>query len=145
MLDFITIVPGIVSVASAEYTLDTQAWTVARTLRVFRIFRCGAATLARVEQRRAATPRRRLRCRRVLRMLRVVTLGPGSSLQRQIAILAVTVLSMVFCAAGIYQVRATAGVQGRESTQEASPPAALARSRRARPTSSSPSTARSCT
>jgi hypothetical protein len=52
---------------------------VARTLRVFRIFR-------------------------VLRMLRVVTLGPGSSLQRQIAMLVVSVLSMVFCAAGIYQV-----------------------------------------
>ena len=39
ILDFITIVPGIVSVASADYTFDTQAWTVARTLRVFRIFR----------------------------------------------------------------------------------------------------------
>ena len=48
-------------------------------------------------------------------MIRVVTLGPGSSLQRQIAILVVTVLSMVFCAAGIYQVSGTYVVVGRQS------------------------------
>jgi hypothetical protein len=47
---------------------------------------------------------------RVVRMMRVVTLSPGSSLTRQIAILVVTVLSMVFCAAGIYQVRRGGGV-----------------------------------
>ena len=80
LLDYITIVPGLVGILVAESAFDSQAWTVARTLRVFRIFR-------------------------VVRMMRVVTLSPGSSFNRQIAILVVTVLSMVFCAAGIYQVR----------------------------------------
>jgi voltage-gated potassium channel len=79
LLDFITIVPGLLSIAVAENKFDAQAWVVASTLRVFRIFR-------------------------VVRMMRVVTLAPGSSLQRQIGMLAVTVLSMVFAAAGIYQI-----------------------------------------
>jgi hypothetical protein len=98
LLDYITIIPGLVGIAIAESAFDAQAWTVARTLRVFRIFR-------------------------VVRMMRVVTLSPGSSLQRQIAILVVTVLSMVFCAAGIYQVRGgrggerTGGVCGRRGAR----------------------------
>ena len=79
LLDFITIVPGMVSVAIADAAFTAQAWTVARTLRVFRIFR-------------------------VVRMIRVVTITPGSSFHRQIAYLVVTILSLVFCAAGIYQI-----------------------------------------
>jgi voltage-gated potassium channel len=79
LLDYITIVPGLVSIAISDNSFDPQAWLVARTLRVFRIFR-------------------------VVRMMRVVTLAPGSSLQRQIGMLSVTVLSMVFAAAGIYQI-----------------------------------------
>jgi hypothetical protein len=80
LLDYITIVPGLISIAiAAESAFDPQAWLVARTLRVFRIFR-------------------------VVRMMRLVTLSSGSTLQKQIGILAVTVLSMVFAAAGIYQV-----------------------------------------
>ena len=79
LLDYITIIPGLVSIAISDSAFDSQAWVVARTLRVFRIFR-------------------------VVRMMRVVSLSPGSSLQRQIAFLVVTVLAMVFCAAGIYQI-----------------------------------------
>ena len=78
LLDYITIVPGLLGVVIAESAFDAQAWLNARTLRVFRIFR-------------------------VVRMMSVVT-HSGSSLQRQIAVLCVSVLSMVFCAAGIYQI-----------------------------------------
>ena len=79
LLDYITIIPGVVSVAISDSAFTAQAWVVARTMRVFRIFR-------------------------VVRMMRVVTMSPASSFHRQIAFLVVTVLSMVFCAAGIYQI-----------------------------------------
>jgi len=79
LLDYVTIVPGLVSTALSENAFDPEAWVVARTMRVFRIFR-------------------------VVRMVRVVALAPGSSLQRQIGILAATVFSMVLAAAGIYQI-----------------------------------------
>lgn len=79
ILDFVTIVPGLVSVATSESAFDANAWMIARTARVLRIFR-------------------------VVRMARVVALTPGSSFHRQIAMLAITVLAMVFVAAGIYQI-----------------------------------------
>jgi hypothetical protein len=83
LVDFITIVPGLVSLAISNVAFSPAAWAVARTLRVFRLFR-------------------------VIRMMHVITMSFGSSFHRQIALLVATVLSMVFCAAGIYQMAISA-------------------------------------
>jgi voltage-gated potassium channel Kch len=79
VLDFATIVPGLLSVIIAESAFSPEAFIVSQTLRVFRIFRA-------------------------IRLLRIIVLSTSSSLTRQGMVLAVTVLAMVFAAAAIFQI-----------------------------------------
>jgi hypothetical protein len=79
VLDFVTIMPGLVTLVLSSALFNAQAFIVSQTLRVFRVFR-------------------------VVRLMRIITLSTSSSLTRQFAVLAVTVLAMVFAAAAIFQI-----------------------------------------
>ena len=80
LLDYVTIVPGLLALLLASsQSFDAEAFIVSQTLRVFRIFR-------------------------VVRLFRILSLSSYSSLTRQFIILAVTVLSMVFAAAAVFQI-----------------------------------------
>lgn len=80
LLDYLTIIPPLIGFLVPDNTFDPQALILAQTLRVLRIFR-------------------------VIRMVRVMAMAGNTDLQRQLLILVGTVLSMVFVAAAIYQVR----------------------------------------
>lgn len=79
LLDFITIVPGLVHMILSESAFDSHAFVVSQSLRAFRIFR-------------------------VVRLLRFLGNSNTFSLKRQIFIIAITVLSIVFSCASIFQI-----------------------------------------
>ena len=79
LLDYLTIVPGLVSIVLSSYLFSSSAFIVAQTLRVFRVFR-------------------------IVRLMRIVGQSTSSSLNRQFFLLGITVLAMVFASAAIFQI-----------------------------------------
>ena len=79
LLDFLTVVPGLLTILISESSFNPEAFIVSQTLRVFRIFRA-------------------------IRLLGLLVLGSNSSLVRQGLVLGATILAIVFAAAAIFQI-----------------------------------------
>jgi hypothetical protein len=96
-LDFFTVVPAIVMwimLLLDNFTANVGVVVqIIRVMRVFRIFR-------------------------VTRVIRVMSVSASYAFQRQVFVLIMTILSLIFAAAGIYQVRACGGRRGEGSPPE---------------------------
>lgn len=83
LLDFITVVPAItVWLLEANHSFDPNVTAIVQSIRAFRVFRMF----------------------RVIRVIRLLSLSPSYAFQRQVFVLAATVISLIFVAAGLYQI-----------------------------------------
>lgn len=83
LLDFITVVPAIVTwLMSGLTAFETDVQVIVQCIRVMRVFRIF----------------------RVIRVIRVMSVSQSYAFQRQVFVLIMTVLSLVFAAAGLFQI-----------------------------------------
>jgi hypothetical protein len=83
LLDFITVVPAIVTwLMSGFANFETNIQVIVQCIRVMRVFRIF----------------------RVIRVIRVISVSQSFAFQRQVSVLVLTVLSLVFAAAGMFQI-----------------------------------------
>ena len=83
LLDFITVVPAIVTwIMSGFSEFETNIQVIVQCIRVMRVFRIF----------------------RVIRVIRVISVSQSFAFQRQVSVLVLTVLSLVFAAAGMFQI-----------------------------------------
>jgi len=83
LLDFVTVVPAIVTwLMSGLSSFETNVQVIVQCIRVMRVFRVF----------------------RVIRVIRVVSVSQTFAFQRQVTVLVLTVLSLVFAAAGLFQI-----------------------------------------
>jgi voltage-gated potassium channel len=83
MLDFITVIPAIVMwLMSGLQNLESNVQVIVQCIRVMRVFRIF----------------------RVIRVIRVISVSQNFAFQRQVFVLVMTVLSLVFAAAGLFQI-----------------------------------------
>jgi len=83
LLDFITVVPAIVTwLMSGLTAFETDVQVIVQCIRVMRVFRIF----------------------RVIRVIRVMSVSQSYAFQRQVFVLVMTVLSLVFAAAGLFQI-----------------------------------------
>lgn len=83
LLDFVTVVPAIVTwLMSGLTAFETDVQLIVQCIRVMRVFRIF----------------------RVIRVIRVISVNQSFAFQRQVFVLVMTVLSLVFAAAGLFQI-----------------------------------------
>ena len=83
LLDFITVVPAIVTWLMSGFSeFETNIQVIVQCIRVMRVFRIF----------------------RVIRVIRVMSVSQSYAFQRQVSVLVLTVLSLVFAAAGMFQI-----------------------------------------
>lgn len=83
ILDYITVVPAVVTwLMSGLTAFETDIQVIVQCIRVMRVFRIF----------------------RVIRFLRVISVSQNYAFQRQVFVLVMTVLSLVFAAAGMFQI-----------------------------------------
>jgi hypothetical protein len=83
LLDFITVVPAVVSWAMTGFGhFETDVAVITQCVRVMRVFRVF----------------------RIIRVLRSASLSASGAFQRQVLVLVLTVISLIFAAAGMFQI-----------------------------------------
>jgi len=83
ILDFVTVIPAIVMwLMSGLQNLESNVQVIVQCIRVMRVFRIF----------------------RVIRVIRVISVSQNFAFQRQVFVLVMTVLSLVFAAAGLFQI-----------------------------------------
>lgn len=84
LLDFVTVIPAIVMWMMAG-SLETRIQVIVQCVRVMRVFRVF----------------------RIVRVIRSLSVTQSYAFQRQVLVLVITVLSLVFASAGMYQILMT--------------------------------------